>query len=233
MNKKVAFTLAEVLITLGIIGIVSAMTIPTLINNYKEKVRDNQFKKVYATLNQALRMTVADFDYVPKCYYPVPAKINDCILFYDKFKEKLKIVKDCPEKSVELGCTPEYAGLEVVLKENHKNDPDYDEQYWENYANNLLRFKSNYLKTIVPSFVLSNGFIVIVYSYQSYINSYPLFAIDINGFKGPNKWGHDLFMFRFSYDGNKFYLSPSDNPSFAGGISTYRLVKKLFGTYIP
>ena len=51
-TRRVAFTLAEVLITLGIIGIVSAMTIPALINNYKEKVRDNQFKKVYATIMQ-------------------------------------------------------------------------------------------------------------------------------------------------------------------------------------
>ena len=37
INKKHAFTLAEVLITLGIIGIVSAMTIPTLVKNYQEK----------------------------------------------------------------------------------------------------------------------------------------------------------------------------------------------------
>lgn len=38
MKKVFAFTLAEVLITLGIIGIVAAMTIPTLINNYQKKI---------------------------------------------------------------------------------------------------------------------------------------------------------------------------------------------------
>ena len=40
-----AFTLAEVLITLGIIGVVAALTIPTLINTYNAKVRETQIKK--------------------------------------------------------------------------------------------------------------------------------------------------------------------------------------------
>ena len=50
-TKKAAFTLAEVLITLGIIGVVAAMTIPTLISKYQEKVLENHFKKSYAMLN--------------------------------------------------------------------------------------------------------------------------------------------------------------------------------------
>ena len=47
-----AFTLAEVLITLGIIGVVAAMTIPSLINSYQHKVLETQFKKAYAILYQ-------------------------------------------------------------------------------------------------------------------------------------------------------------------------------------
>ena len=46
LKRKVAFTLAEVLITLGIIGIVATMTLPTIITNYKVKVLENQFKKI-------------------------------------------------------------------------------------------------------------------------------------------------------------------------------------------
>ena len=41
-NRRAAFTLAEVLITLGIIGVVTALTIPTLTANYKKKVLSNQ-----------------------------------------------------------------------------------------------------------------------------------------------------------------------------------------------
>ena len=44
---KKAFTLAEVLITLGIIGIVAAMTLPTLIGKYQKKQTVTQLKKAY------------------------------------------------------------------------------------------------------------------------------------------------------------------------------------------
>lgn len=44
-SRKIAFTLAEVLITLGIIGVVAAMTLPSLITNYQEKQRVSQLKK--------------------------------------------------------------------------------------------------------------------------------------------------------------------------------------------
>lgn len=49
-----AFTLAEVLVTLGIIGVVAAMTMPTLINNQRKAVLSSQFKKQYNVLSQAL-----------------------------------------------------------------------------------------------------------------------------------------------------------------------------------
>jgi prepilin-type N-terminal cleavage/methylation domain-containing protein len=52
--KKNGFTLAEVLITLGIIGVVSAMTIPTLIHKYKNDEYVAGMKKAYATLSQAV-----------------------------------------------------------------------------------------------------------------------------------------------------------------------------------
>ncbi len=51
-GKKAAFTLAEVLITLGIIGVVAAMTLPTLISNYQKQVYVNQLKKSVSVLSQ-------------------------------------------------------------------------------------------------------------------------------------------------------------------------------------
>ena len=47
--NKNAFTLAEVLITLGIIGVVAAMTMPSLIASHKEKETVSKLKKVYST----------------------------------------------------------------------------------------------------------------------------------------------------------------------------------------
>ena len=58
MNK--AFTLAEVLITLGIIGIVAAMTLPALIANHNKKVVETRLKAFYSTMNQAIVRAEAD-----------------------------------------------------------------------------------------------------------------------------------------------------------------------------
>lgn len=55
-NKTVGFTLAEVLITLGIIGIVAAMTLPAVINRTQSKELETQFKKVYSELNQIAQL---------------------------------------------------------------------------------------------------------------------------------------------------------------------------------
>ena len=58
-----AFTLAEVLITLGIIGVVAAMTIPNLMANIQGSRVRTQFKKAISTLNQAAKMNVANYDW--------------------------------------------------------------------------------------------------------------------------------------------------------------------------
>lgn len=63
MKKKNGFTLAEVLITLGIIGIVAAMTIPTLFSNINNAKFRNQYKKALSTLNQAGLMAQAQYEY--------------------------------------------------------------------------------------------------------------------------------------------------------------------------
>ena len=52
------FTLAEVLITLGIIGVVAAMTLPTVINKYQEKVTVTKLKKFYSILQQSYLVAV-------------------------------------------------------------------------------------------------------------------------------------------------------------------------------
>lgn len=54
-THKCAFTLAEVLITLGIIGIVAALTIPSLITNYKANKLRAQFLKSYSTVQQVFK----------------------------------------------------------------------------------------------------------------------------------------------------------------------------------
>ena len=57
------FTLAEVLITLGIIGVVAAMTIPMLINHYNTKELEIRFKEADSILQQALKKTANEAGY--------------------------------------------------------------------------------------------------------------------------------------------------------------------------
>ncbi|MCM1338174.1 MAG: prepilin-type N-terminal cleavage/methylation domain-containing protein [Muribaculaceae bacterium] len=60
--KFCGFTLAEVLITLGIIGIIAALTIPNLIQNYQQKKSINTWKKAYATFTQVAKQISYDYD---------------------------------------------------------------------------------------------------------------------------------------------------------------------------
>ena len=60
-KRKVAFTLAEVLITLGIIGIVASLTLPNIIYNYQKHVVETRLQKFYSTINQAVRMAEQDY----------------------------------------------------------------------------------------------------------------------------------------------------------------------------
>ena len=60
LNRKAAFTLAEVLITLGIIGIVAAMTLPSVISKYQEKQTVTQLNATYSLLSQAIERMVYD-----------------------------------------------------------------------------------------------------------------------------------------------------------------------------
>lgn len=72
-GSKKGFTLAEVLITLGIIGVVAAMTIPTLIQNTNSVKFASQFKKSISTLSQAALMAQAQYD----IDYSLTTKVSD------------------------------------------------------------------------------------------------------------------------------------------------------------
>ena len=67
------FTLAEILITIGIIGVVAAITIPLLIQNSNSKKFVTQFKKSLSTLNQAAISAQAQYD----MDYSLLTRVND------------------------------------------------------------------------------------------------------------------------------------------------------------
>ncbi|MDR1327482.1 MAG: type II secretion system GspH family protein [Heliobacteriaceae bacterium] len=76
MNRR-AFTLAEVLITLGIIGVVAALTLPNLIYNHTKSVVETRLKKVYSTMNQAVMLAEAEHGDKKDWYEEYPARPLD------------------------------------------------------------------------------------------------------------------------------------------------------------
>ena len=58
---KKGFTLAEVLITLGVIGVVAALTMPALISNYRKNVVVERLKKFYTVMNQAVLQATEEY----------------------------------------------------------------------------------------------------------------------------------------------------------------------------
>ena len=57
---KKGFTLSEVLITLGIVGLIAALTIPAVMKNYKNRLYVSQLQKVYSQLSDATKSVISD-----------------------------------------------------------------------------------------------------------------------------------------------------------------------------
>ncbi len=84
---RFAFTLAEVLITLGIIGVVAAITIPGLMTKYHRHVVETKLAKFDSIINQAVRMSIAENDDI--LYDPPADKANSPAYLKEWFDENL------------------------------------------------------------------------------------------------------------------------------------------------
>ncbi len=73
-NKNTGFTLAEVLITLGVIGVVAALTIPGLLTDIQNKDKSAKLKKFYSTMKQAILSAEDEFGALNSWDANLPAK---------------------------------------------------------------------------------------------------------------------------------------------------------------
>ena len=85
--RKSAFTLAEVLITLAIIGVVAAMTIPTLIARYDKKFTETSLMKFYSTMNNAIQLSSINNGPSSGWAHVNTEKDDDGNYLYDKYLE--------------------------------------------------------------------------------------------------------------------------------------------------
>ncbi|MFA7659295.1 MAG: type II secretion system protein [Candidatus Gastranaerophilaceae bacterium] len=165
--KKFGFNLAEVLIALGIIGVIAAYTIPTLLHNTQNQELKAQFTKSYSTLNQAiLQMQANGYDSEDPKY--LVWLTNDYVLDMKQFLNALKEVS--------------------VYSDNYNyisNLKDYNGNVENPLSTSAQTFKNG------KSIILNNGLI-----FHSYRNSGASWInVDTNGYKKPNRWGYDIFTF--------------------------------------
>ena len=186
---KWGFTLAEILITIGVIGVVAAVTMPTVIKNYQKKQTVTQLKKAYSELSQAMNIAQKDlgmFEDWDLVDFPTPADRNQ--YFYDNvLKPNLKIVKYCAPSS---------------------NDCWADEIY------TLKKTKYNIWAGACNSFITTSGYSV--YYWIHNVGTGGWFFVDLNGKKKPNILGKDIFVFTLyngHFPGRKLGLIPHAMPS--------------------
>ena len=109
-SHSLGFTLAEVLITLGIIGIVAAMTIPTLIAKYQEKEIVSKLKKSYSTIQQAFQLAKLDNGEISQWSNKTdPIEVSKD--WINVLRPYLKIVKVCTSPEENTCFTSDHASI--------------------------------------------------------------------------------------------------------------------------
>lgn len=87
-TKKKAFTLAEVLITIGVIGVVAAITIPTLMSQYQENANRSKLKNVYSIISEATKQIQLDTNNdIPWCFATCDVQMKDTYKGYLKAQD--------------------------------------------------------------------------------------------------------------------------------------------------
>lgn len=172
-NGKVAFTLAEVLITLGIIGVVAAITIPSLIAKYQQRSYVMAWRKAFSTLAQAAKM-MQEAEEPP--FYDGGGESQSVFEYKlaNKFSEYIKTGKVCHSKKfVEEGCSPvAYPYYSLSGRKIGSNMGDMGG------GASCLTF-------------LNGG----VACFDSII-----ILVDVNGYSKPNTAGKDIFFALFDFD---------------------------------
>ena len=186
---KSGFTLAETLITLGIIGVVAAMTLPIIKSQIEKQVFRSQFMKQYRNFENILRYIEVENGQSFACYeYSYGGwsyTHKECDLMWDEIFKQLKVVKKCRYGTE--NCSPIYKTSQEVVQNG-------------GVANSTRNgISSNY-----NAYIMADG--SILYLYNSNSGRFRFF-IDINGKKGPNKWGYDVFPFIFYKPSNSLNVT--------------------------
>jgi len=211
-SSNKGFTLAEVLITLGIIGIVAALTIPTLMANYQNTLYVAGLKKSYAEVTEALRLMANDHGCSDNLSCVDAFNGGDSEALGNEFKKYFKLAKDCGAS---------YDGNTKCLSDSYSG----------NYDGSGTRKDMNSKMSSWYKFITADGFGIALFTegcqpnaayigphYNTNIQCGGVY-IDVNGPKGPNDVGRDIFGFYIT-NGNGPALYPYGGSELGGAWRT-------------
>lgn len=177
---KKGFTLAEVLITLAIIGVVAALSIPSVVSNYQTMQYKTAYKKAYSDMNKAFAQAIAFNELEPRSdFYDYKASQSEWAVM----KKNFKVIKDCPagktfscwvdaDRVCTGSCTANEEGMGGVPNGGAAAFIDASGRAWAHYA-----------------------------------PDHSIYLVDTNGDKGPNQFGKDRWMFSTKDAANKSVTS--------------------------
>lgn len=196
-----AFTLAEVLITLGVLGIVAAMTLPTLIGTYKKNAYITQIIKSVSQFDQAMQNIMVRRECTDMVCTTVFSDVSDSNVWNDMIDTEIK-------KSIKVIFS---------FKSGQKANNNLKSTYLSprgTYTSNMDWNDSTGYKFITPDGVMyvikSRGCMKTPFAESSIIKNYCAdVTIDINGERPPNQYGRDIHNFMLAQNGHIYPLYDS------------------------
>ena len=179
MNNRIGFTLAEILITLGIIGVVAAMTIPALMTAYKAHRYKSQFLKSYSTIQQVIRRMIAEDVSTEASSYPSNT-------FYKEFQKYITGATDCGSYLQGVTQSPACHYSQKTKKKGYKAYNKTTNAYIHYFDDGILSMQDGTSIYFENHNALGND--------TSVKTPMIFISVDINGYlTQPNVWGIDMF----------------------------------------
>ena len=195
-SRKIAFTLAEVLITLGIIGVVAAMTMPSLITNYRVKETVSKLKKVNTTFNNAFLQAKEENGEISDwglSNSTLDTDTDDGSIANSNYgRDKFLEILSKHLKTISM-CKYSDNSCEVYRPTNLQGDIDNS----DSYSNRLVLADG----TIIGHLYLNNTACNTNWGSGALSQSCGSFKVDLNGSKKPNMYGKDIFQFDITANG--------------------------------
>lgn len=193
--KRFAFTLAEVLIVLGILGVVAEMTIPTIINSTERSVQATQLKKFYTEFQAGMKLYMADIG----CNDLICADLYNGVvgstawnnLAITEYKKVFRIAKEYGYNSSAM----------IPFKTKYLGNSTASQYFYYSYT--FLTQDGILIGILDPN--AGNCDQLGAPSPSSKVNSLcATIYVDVNGLKTPNTWGKDTFEYILTKDGLLF-----------------------------